>query len=76
MHLQSLRGLCLAPAGPGSIWNYLGAPVRSTPVCGRSECGFQTDLHFANAGTQTTSTLCIKLTEGQVYGRDYILGSR
>ena len=29
MLLQSLRALYLAPGGPGSIWNYLGAPVSS-----------------------------------------------
>jgi len=50
MLLQSLRSLCFAPGGPGSIWNYLGALVRSTGVFGRFPCGFQTDLHFADAG--------------------------
>jgi hypothetical protein len=49
MLLQSLRALCLAPGGPGSIWNYLGASVRSTGVSGRFKCGFWTDLHFADA---------------------------
>jgi len=48
MLLQSVRALCLAPGGPGSIWNYLGAPVRSPEVSGRFACGFQTDLHFAD----------------------------
>jgi len=48
MLLQSLRALCLAPGGPGSMWNYLGAPVRSTRVAGRFACGFRTDLHYAN----------------------------
>ena len=46
---QSLRALCLAPGGLGSIWNYLGAPVRATGVSGRFACGFRTDLHFADA---------------------------
>jgi len=50
MHLQSLRALCLAAGGPGSIWNYLEALVRSARVSGRFACGFQTDLHFANEG--------------------------
>jgi len=45
---QSLRALCLAPGGPGSIWNYLGAPVRSTGVPRRFAFGFRTDLHFAD----------------------------
>ena len=51
MLLQSLRALCFAPGGPVSIWNYLGAPVRSTGVSGRFACGFQTDLHFADVPT-------------------------
>ena len=49
MLLQSLRALGFAPGGPGSIWKYLGAPVRSTGVSGRFACGFRTDLHFADA---------------------------
>jgi hypothetical protein len=48
MLLQSLRALCFAPGGPGSIWNYLGAPVRSTGVSGRFGCSFRTDVHFAD----------------------------
>ena len=43
---QSLRAHCLAPEGPGSIWNYVGAPVRSTRVSSRFGCGFRTDLHL------------------------------
>jgi hypothetical protein len=46
---QSLSALCLAPGGPGSIWDYLGAPVRATGVSRRFACGFRTDLHFADA---------------------------
>jgi hypothetical protein len=53
MLFQSLRALCLAPGGPGSIWNHLGAPVRSTGVSGRFACGFRTDLHFADVCTQS-----------------------
>jgi len=53
MLLQSLRAPYLAPGGPGSIWNYLGAPVRSTGVSGRFACGFRTDLHFADEGLHT-----------------------
>ena len=49
MLFQSLRTLPLAPGGPGSIWNHLGVPVRSTGVSGRFACGFRTDLHFADA---------------------------
>jgi hypothetical protein len=48
MLLQILRASYLAPGGPGSIGNYVGAPVRSTGVSGRFACGFQTDLHFAD----------------------------
>ena len=50
MLLQSQRALYLAPGGPGSIWNYLVAPVRSTGVSGRFACGLRTDLHFADVG--------------------------
>jgi hypothetical protein len=48
MLLQSLRALYFAPAGPGSIWKYLEALVRSTGVSWRYACSFQTDLHFAD----------------------------
>jgi len=52
MLLQSSRALCLAPGGPGSIWNYLGAPVKSGGVAGRFECGFRTELHFADESSE------------------------
>jgi hypothetical protein len=48
MLLQSLRAPYLAPGGAGSIWDYLGAPARSTGVSGRFAYGFRTDLHFAD----------------------------
>jgi hypothetical protein len=48
MLMQSPRAPCVAASGPGSIWNYLGAPVRSAGVSGRFACGFRTDLHFAD----------------------------
>ena len=50
MLLQSLRAICKAAGGPGSIWKYLDAPVRATGVSGRFGCGFRTDLHFADVG--------------------------
>jgi len=53
MLFQSLRARCLAPGGPGSIWNHMGAPVRSTGVSGRFACGFKTDLHFADVRMKT-----------------------
>jgi len=49
MLLQHLRALYLASGGHGSVWNYLGAPVRLTGVSGRFACGFRTVLHFADA---------------------------
>jgi hypothetical protein len=52
MHLQSLTALCIAPGGPGSIWNYMGAPVRTTGVSARFACGIRTDLHFPAVQTQ------------------------
>jgi len=48
MLLQSLKALCLAPGGPGSIWNYLQALVKASGVSGRCVCGFRNDLHFTD----------------------------
>jgi len=48
MLLQSLRALCLAPGGPGSILKCVRALVRSTGVSVRTACCFWTDLHFAD----------------------------
>jgi hypothetical protein len=48
MLLQSLRALCNAPGGAGSIWKYFEALVRAAGVSGRFAYGFQTDLHFAD----------------------------
>ena len=49
MLLQSLKALCKAPGGGGSIWEYLEAVVRATRVSGRVAYGFRTELHFADA---------------------------
>jgi hypothetical protein len=43
-----LRAHCLAQGGPGSIWNHVGAQVRSTGASGRCVCTFRTNLHFAD----------------------------
>jgi hypothetical protein len=48
MLLQSLRGLCIAPEGPKSIWKYLEALVLLTGVSESLECGFWINLHFAD----------------------------
>ena len=48
MLLQSLTALCLAPGGPGSIWKYFEALVRSTGVSRRFAYEFRTNLHFAD----------------------------
>jgi len=48
MLLQSLRALCLAPGGSGSVRKYLKALVRSPGVSGRMACGFRIELHFAD----------------------------
>jgi len=67
MLLQSLRALCKAPGGSGSIWKYLEALVRATGVSGRFACGFRTDLHFAGASSLNNSrvadiTQCVAST--------------
>ena len=41
-----LRGRWLAPWGPGSIWNHLGSPARSTRGSGRCVCCFLANLHL------------------------------
>jgi len=48
MLLQSLRALCKAPDGAGSIWKYLEALVRATAGFGKIACGFWTDLYLAD----------------------------
>jgi len=48
MLLHSLKALCKAPGGAGSIWEYLEAVVRATRVSGRVAYGFRTELHFAD----------------------------
>ena len=48
MLLQSLKALCKAPGGAGSIWEYLEVVVRASRVSGRVAYGFRTELHFAD----------------------------
>jgi hypothetical protein len=48
MLLHSLRALCKAPGGVGSIWKYLEALTRATGVSGRFAYSFRTELHFAD----------------------------
>ena len=48
MLLQSLKALCKAPGGAGSIWEYLEAVVRAPRVSWRVAYGFRTELHFAD----------------------------
>jgi len=48
MVLQSVRALCKAPGGAGSISKYLDELVRATGVSGRFACSFRTDLHLAD----------------------------
>jgi hypothetical protein len=68
MLLQSLRAHCFAQGGSGSIWNYLGAPVRSTGVSGRFACGFRTDLHFAEEGEHQVKTANNNLVNAEASG--------
>ena len=62
MLLQSLRVLCKAPGGAGSIWKYLEAVVRATGVSGRDVYGFRTELHFADVLDR------FELTDGRLLG--------
>jgi hypothetical protein len=45
--LHSLRALCKAPEGAGSICKYLEVLARATRVPGRFAYGFRTEIHFA-----------------------------
>jgi hypothetical protein len=45
---QSLRALCFLPGGPGSIWDYIGEPMRARGVSRTFACGFRTDVHCAD----------------------------
>jgi hypothetical protein len=53
MLLHSLRALCKAPGGAGSIWKYLEAVVRATRVSGSCGYSFRTELHFADVNVST-----------------------
>jgi len=55
MLLQSLRALCKAPGGTGSIEKYLEALARATGVYGRFLYGFSTELHFADVSHRIAS---------------------
>ena len=57
MLLQSLRTLCLALGGSGSIVKYLDALVRLPIVSARIVCCFWTDSHFADRGEFTFNAL-------------------
>jgi len=48
MLLHSLKALCKAPGGAGSIWECLEAVVRATRLSGRVAYGFWTELHYAD----------------------------
>jgi hypothetical protein len=59
MLLQSLRALCKAAGGVGSIWEQLEAVVRATGVSGRYVYGFWTELHFADHDMLTANNKCM-----------------
>ena len=48
MLLQSLRALCKAPAGAGSIWKDLDALARASGGSGRIVYSFRPELRFAD----------------------------
>jgi len=60
MLLQSLRALCKAPGGAGSVWKYIKMLLRATGVSGRFAYGFRTKLHFADAYSECTVRLLIE----------------
>jgi len=67
MLFQSLRALCKAPGVPRSIWKYLEALVRAAWESGRIECGFRTDLHFADKLYILEQSLLLRLIVLQVH---------
>jgi len=58
MLLPSLRALCLAPGGAGSVWKYIEALVMWPGVSGRIVCGFQTELHLADVIRSKSNDSC------------------
>jgi hypothetical protein len=58
MLLQSLRALCKAAGGAGSIWKYLKVLVRATEVSGRLAYSFWTELHFADIMITSEGVQC------------------
>jgi hypothetical protein len=55
MLFQSVRVLCQAPGGAGSIRKYLEAQVKATGVSGRFAFGFRTELHFPDVTSKHAS---------------------
>jgi len=55
MLLQSLRVVCFATGGPGSICKYFEAFVWLTGVSRKVDCVFQTDLHCADVIPSSSS---------------------
>jgi len=58
MLLHSLRALCKAPGGAGSIWKYLEALARATGVSERFAYSFRTELHFADVHVLLKLSFC------------------
>jgi hypothetical protein len=74
---KSLRAVCKAPGGAGSIWKYIEALVRATGVSVRFGYGFRTELHFADVwrGTpEAKATFSGQLDIVRMKGRQTILG--
>jgi len=62
MLLHSLRELCKAPGGAGSIWKYLEALARATGLSGRFAYGFRIELRFADAFEHILKVLKLIMT--------------
>jgi hypothetical protein len=60
--LKSLRALCTAAGGAGSMWKYLEELVRATGVAGRVAYGILSVLHYADVSQHHVIEI-LKLTE-------------
>jgi len=75
MLFQSLRVLCLAPGGSGSVSKYLEALVRSLGVSGRIACSFQSKIHFADAAALEATLNVVAFLASQIKMQSPVVAS-